>query len=97
MIPTEHEYTVATHAAAQAVHEQFAKANEHLANIPPWDALSILDKRSYLETVLPIVDAALSAVPDRLQLVRDAITAADGDPEHPGDEALLAAIKALVK
>lgn len=58
MIPTEHEYTVATHAAAKAV----VKAQHPEID---YDTVPLAQIRPYLEAVLPIVDAALSALPDR--------------------------------
>jgi hypothetical protein len=58
VIPTEHEYTVATHAAAKAL----VKAQHPEID---YDTVPLAQIRPYLEAVLPIVDAAISAIPDR--------------------------------
>lgn len=73
MIPTEHEYTVATHAAARKLYEMSAArvpsvvltAGEKTAGVPDWDDVPLVRKREYLETVLPLVNAVISAIPDR--------------------------------
>lgn len=66
MIPTEQEYTAATHAAAQAVWaQQRATMRPEGFILPEWDDLPVADKRPVLEAVLPIVNAAISAIPDR--------------------------------
>lgn len=70
MIPTEHEYTAATHAAAKVVWDTNAR-NAPEGAVPPWDdALPMAIKRPYLEAVLPVVDAAISAIPDRAEAER---------------------------
>jgi hypothetical protein len=63
MIPTDHEYTVAAHAAAKVVWDTNAK--NATAQVPDWDDVPLPAKRHYLEAVLPIVDAALAALPTR--------------------------------
>lgn len=64
MIPTEHEYTAATHAAAKVVWQANA-SNAPEGAVADWDDVPLPVKRPYLEAVLPIVDAAISAIPDR--------------------------------
>jgi hypothetical protein len=73
MIPTENEYTLATHAAAKLLYAQMvARVSEGYPDAPetPWEELSPSSKRPYLERVLPIVDVAISAIPDRLDDIR---------------------------
>lgn len=65
MIPTEHEYTVATHAAAEAAYERYRRTHPEVT-LPPWSEVPPHPlQHTFLENVLPIVDAAISAVPDR--------------------------------
>lgn len=66
MIPTEHEYTVATHAAAEASYERYRRTHPEVT-LPPWGELEKGNrlKHTFLENALPLVDAAISAIPDR--------------------------------
>lgn len=101
MIPTEHEYTVATHAAAKAAHDRVAAEREKRDGRPylKWDDETVAGKRLWLEEVLPIVDAAISAIPDRaeepnrrLQMLRDLWA---GDPGSGGGAWLSHSMMAL--
>lgn len=61
--PRESDATVAVEAAAKAAWEASTPAS--LIGIPlKWDELSPLDKSAIRNTVLPLVWAALSALPD---------------------------------
>lgn len=61
--PRESDATVAVEAAAKAAWEASTPAS--LIGIPlKWDELSPLDKSTIRNTVLPLVWAALSALPD---------------------------------
>lgn len=70
MIPTEHEGTVAVDAAARTM---FAAARDRAGSIRAgahsrhieWDDLEPLRRNQWLEAALPIVWAALEALPDR--------------------------------
>jgi hypothetical protein len=83
MIPTENEYTLAAHAAAKRVYKSRPKPNPipALYSDPAWEDLSAIAKRPWLEAVLPIVDAAISAIPDRLDEVRTLADTAMSDAE----------------
>lgn len=74
MIPTEGEYTAASTAAAQKVYAaELARLTEEYPNEPArrsWEDTTPLIRRMWLEEVLPTVDAAISAIPDRLDPVR---------------------------
>ena len=68
MIPTEHEYTVATQAAAKRYHEDMVRAASMTPSpieVPAWDDLDAFRRQQTMEAVLPIVNAAISALPDR--------------------------------
>lgn len=86
MIPTEHEYTVATHAAAKAVYDAYAKERRPMATveIPEWDDVPLARQRLWLERVLPIVNAAISAIPDRAQAAREVATRELNEEEARG-------------
>ncbi|MEJ7796793.1 MAG: hypothetical protein WKF50_14655 [Nocardioides sp.] len=58
MTPTEYELTVASHAAGRVLCAE-------IDGSVPWEDLEPLARNSYLESVLPIVNAALLALPDR--------------------------------
>lgn len=58
MTPTEHEMTVAVHAAARTLYAT-------LSDAPPFDDLPANERLSLRESVLTLVVAALEAVPDR--------------------------------
>lgn len=62
MTPTEHEYTVATDAAAKAL---YLTAGGDDDDSLPWEDVPRLTQNQIRESVLPIVDAALQALPDR--------------------------------
>lgn len=63
MIPTEHEATVAVDAAARAL---WASVNAQMQlPLPPFDQLSPLEQNHFREDALPLVWAALGALPDR--------------------------------
>lgn len=74
MIPSEQEYQVATHAAARKAFQVDIATRRKVyppsTQFPEWDDLELADQRAVLEAVLPIVDAAISAIPDRLDAVR---------------------------
>lgn len=77
MIPTEHEYTVATHAAAKAAYENEIRSQGLDPDaIIAWDDLPRLAKNGWCEGVLFLVDAAISAIPDRLYQVREVLSLA---------------------
>lgn len=75
MIPTEHEYTVATQAAAKKL---LSLSRPDL----DWDEdLDPNERRAMMEPILPIVDAAISAIPDRAEALRtDALARFDATP-----------------
>lgn len=81
MIPTEHEYTAATHAAAKVKYAQYHKANPDQTLPEDWGELPLHLKRTFLENVLPIVDAAISAIPDRLDGIRTLVDTTMTDAE----------------
>jgi hypothetical protein len=64
MTPTDHEYTVATHAAAERVYKASCAEQPDVV-FTDWADLEVPSKRPFLEAVLPIVDAALQALPER--------------------------------
>lgn len=91
--PTEEAATVAVDAAARHSYEAGrAKALESLeraaqtgASIPEWDALHPVAKQAVKNEVLPVVWAALQALPDPRYAVYEE-GYADGYGVHPGDQ-----------
>lgn len=90
--PTEQEATAAVDAAARAVHDSYRAASEQRGVPAPmeYDDLPPLAKNQYREQVLPVVWAALSALPDRhpglrytgwMLVERDAFEEVRGDPD----------------
>jgi hypothetical protein len=72
MIPSENEIQVAMEAAAKRAWDE--TRTEELANgilLPTWEELDQYNRNICLDTVNPIVWAALTALPDRLQIIRD--------------------------
>lgn len=75
MTPTEQEGTVAVDAAARTAWDLQRKAAE-AAGVPtagPWENLGPLDQNYYREAVLPLVWAALEALPDRRESVLEQV------------------------
>ena len=60
--PTEDMGTKAVEAAARTYYER-SVAN-YADQVPTWDQLSMVDRRNLKDVVLPIVWAALTALPD---------------------------------
>lgn len=67
MTPTEHEGTVAVDAAARVAWDRQRKAAESagVTTAGDWENLNAMDQNYYREVVLPMVWAALEALPDR--------------------------------
>lgn len=82
MTPTEHEGTVALEAAARTSWELRRAASEHGA--PSWDDLDVAARHAYLNAHLPLVWAALEALPDRSPAAL--VEAARDYREHVHDE-----------
>lgn len=67
MTPTEHEATVAVEAAARVAWDR-QRAEAERAGVPTlgdWEDIGALNQNYYREVVLPLVWAALEALPDR--------------------------------
>lgn len=79
MIPSEHEGTVAVDAAARK-----AWAGQPYSEKTSFDELDVLQQNRFREAVLPLVWAALEALPDRSKAAL--IEAAQDYREHVHDE-----------
>ena len=82
MTPTEHEGTVAVDAAAKVMYarniaamepivEQLRAQGQQVDLTRDWDDLGPLEKNNYREMALPVVWAALEALPDRVESLRE--------------------------
>lgn len=76
MIPTEPEYQLAVDAAAK---KMFSYTDAAKVNGWIWDALSVFQKNTFREAVLPYVHETLAALPDRLEIVEAALDGAVGE------------------
>ena len=92
MTPTEHEATVALDAVSRLAYEQ---GTRDIAAAPPWDDLPPNEQLDVRNRFLPLVWAALEAVPDRAadrqaraeiaaDLVRERIASLDAVAERWG-------------
>lgn len=76
MIPSENEIQVAMEAAAKRMwdeHRNAALAADGVV-LPLYEELKRSDRNILLDQVNPVVWAALVAIPDRLQYIRDLLS-----------------------
>jgi hypothetical protein len=90
MNPTDHEWTVATDAAAQKIYMLQYGATTMEPGY--WDNVAPLAKRQFREAALEIIRPALEALPDRLEPIRQVMR----DYDDPFLEPLVDMIEKLV-